>query len=51
MQETINVGGMTCAACVRRIEKTLEKVSGITEARVNLATGRWSGTHRIFNHR
>ena len=38
--ETINVGGMTCAACVRRIEKTLEKVSGITEARVNLATGR-----------
>ena len=37
--ETIAVGGMTCAACVRRVEKTLEKVSGITEARVNLATG------------
>ena len=38
--ETIGVGGLTCAACVRRVEKTLEKVSGITEARVNLATGR-----------
>ena len=38
--ETIAVGGMTCAACVRRVEKTLEKVSGVEEARVNLATGR-----------
>ena len=37
--ETIAVGGMTCAACVRRVEKTLEKVSGIGEVRVNLATG------------
>ena len=38
--ETIAVGGMTCAACVRRVEKTLEKVSGVDQARVNLATGR-----------
>ncbi len=38
--ETIVVGGMTCAACVRRVEKTLEKVSGVADARVNLATGR-----------
>ncbi|MBN2809819.1 MAG: copper-translocating P-type ATPase [Deltaproteobacteria bacterium] len=38
--ETIAVGGMTCAACVRRVEKVLGKVAGVEEARVNLATGR-----------
>ncbi|MEA1924168.1 MAG: heavy metal translocating P-type ATPase [Pseudomonadota bacterium] len=37
--ETIAVGGMTCAACVRRVEKTLEKITGVAQARVNLATG------------
>ena len=35
---TISVGGITCAACVNRIEKTLSKMNGVTEARVNLAT-------------
>ncbi|MBL1096630.1 heavy metal translocating P-type ATPase [Streptomyces coffeae] len=33
------VGGMTCAACVRRVEKRLGRVEGV-EASVNLATGR-----------
>jgi len=37
--ESVAVGGMTCAACVRRVEKTLSKISGIDQARVNLATG------------
>ncbi|MFJ3895401.1 heavy metal translocating P-type ATPase [Streptomyces sp. NPDC090083] len=32
------VGGMTCAACVRRVEKKLAKLEGVT-ATVNLATG------------
>src|SRR5215217_6783156 len=32
------VTGMTCASCVRRIEKALAKVPGVAEARVNLAT-------------
>jgi P-type Cu+ transporter len=32
------VEGMTCASCVRRIEKALIKVSGVGEANVNLAT-------------
>ncbi|MBI2755964.1 MAG: copper-translocating P-type ATPase [Chloroflexi bacterium] len=32
------VTGMTCASCVRRIEKSLGKVEGIQEASVNLAT-------------
>jgi P-type Cu+ transporter len=32
------VTGMTCASCVRRIEKALAKVPGVQEASVNLAT-------------
>ena len=37
---TILVGGMTCAACVRRVENALKAVSGVEEASVNLATSR-----------
>ncbi len=32
------VTGMTCASCVRRVEKALGKVEGIQDASVNLAT-------------
>ena len=35
---TFGVTGMTCASCVRRIEKALGKVEGVQEASVNLAT-------------
>jgi Cu+-exporting ATPase len=35
---TFPVTGMTCASCVRRIEKALQKVDGVAEANVNLAT-------------
>ncbi len=35
---TFGVTGMTCASCVRRIEKALSKVEGVQEANVNLAT-------------
>lgn len=35
---TIPVEGMTCASCVRRVEKALAKAPGVIEARVNLAT-------------
>ncbi|MGW4912351.1 heavy metal translocating P-type ATPase [Streptomyces sp. NPDC004270] len=34
----LTVGGMTCAACVRRVEKKLAKLDGVT-ATVNLAIG------------
>ncbi len=34
------IGGMTCASCVRRVEKALSKVEGVHEASVNLATER-----------
>jgi len=33
-----NVKGMTCASCVRRVERALSGVEGVTDARVNLAT-------------
>ncbi len=39
-QVTVVVGGMTCAACVRRVEKTLLEVPGVLTASVNLATSR-----------
>jgi len=34
----ISVGGMTCAACVRKVEKALAALDGVSEASVNLAT-------------
>jgi len=37
---TVMVGGMTCAACVRRVERSLQKIDGVRDARVNLATSR-----------
>ena len=39
-QVTIPVQGMTCASCVRTVERTLKKVPGVSGATVNLATGR-----------
>src|SRR5438270_3512768 len=35
---TFPVTGMTCASCVRRIEKALGRVGGVEQANVNLAT-------------
>jgi Cu+-exporting ATPase len=37
---TFPVTGMTCASCVRRIEKALNRVAGVQDANVNLATER-----------
>ncbi len=34
----ISIGGMTCASCVARVEKALNKVPGVISAAVNLAT-------------
>ncbi|MDR0568378.1 MAG: heavy metal translocating P-type ATPase [Spirochaetaceae bacterium] len=38
MQQTLSVGGMTCAVCAGRIEKTVRKIEGVTAAQVNLAS-------------
>ncbi|MGN6688011.1 MAG: heavy metal translocating P-type ATPase [Actinomycetales bacterium] len=35
---TLEIGGMTCASCVGRVEKALRRVPGVTLAEVNLAT-------------
>lgn len=34
---TVSIGGMTCAACVRRVEQALKTVPGVKDASVNLA--------------
>jgi Cu+-exporting ATPase len=56
LQKTmVSVGGMTCAACVRRVESALGSVPGVEEASVNLATGRatlhhpadWAGLEHV----
>jgi len=35
---TLKIGGMTCAACVGRIERAIKKSPGVLDATVNLAT-------------
>jgi Cu+-exporting ATPase len=40
------IQGMTCASCVRRVEKALGRVEGVSEANVNLATER---AHVVFD--
>ncbi len=42
---TIPIGGMTCAACAQRIEKTLAKQEGVLIASVNLATEKATVTY------
>jgi Cu+-exporting ATPase len=37
-QVSVGVQGMTCAACVRRVERALEKADGVEGVTVNLAT-------------
>ena len=40
--QTVDLGveGMTCASCVRRVEKAIDSVPGVVSAAVNLATER-----------
>ncbi|GED90456.1 cation-translocating P-type ATPase [Streptomyces sp. 6-11-2] len=35
---TLDIGGMTCASCVSRVERALRRVDGVAAAEVNLAT-------------
>ncbi len=37
---SLNIGGMTCAACVSHVEKALREVEGVESSNVNLATER-----------
>ena len=36
--KTLTIEGMTCASCVKAVERATKKLDGITEANVNLAT-------------
>lgn len=36
--QTYSITGMTCASCVRHVEKALASVPGVDQASVNLAT-------------
>lgn len=42
---TLQLTGMTCAACANRIEKGLTKLEGVQEANVNFALERASITY------
>jgi Cu+-exporting ATPase len=44
---TISIGGMNCAACVRRVETLLQALSGVSDASVNLASGRATVVHGL----
>jgi Cu+-exporting ATPase len=37
-ERVLAIEGMTCASCVRRVERSLAKVEGVQQASVNLAT-------------
>lgn len=41
----LKIAGMTCASCVRRVERALAKVPGVSEAQVNFATERATVQH------
>src|SRR5689334_14951295 len=41
----LQIGGMTCASCVRRVEKALSKTPGVTSANVNFATHQATVSH------
>src|SRR5690625_4590643 len=36
--KTLNIEGMTCASCVQTVERATNKLQGVTESNVNLAT-------------
>ncbi len=42
---TLLIGGMTCAACVRRVENALKSLPGVVQASVNLASSRATVAH------
>ena len=39
MKQKFEVGGMSCSACVARVEKAVSSVNGVTSVTVNLLTG------------
>lgn len=46
VEAELSISGMTCAACVARVERALTHVDGVLEATVNLATERAGVVYR-----
>ena len=44
---TLDISGMSCAACVARVERAIRKVPGVAEVSVNLATERATVAARV----
>ncbi len=44
-KKTFSIKGIHCASCVRVLERALKKVEGVTDATVNLATGKATVTY------
>ncbi|MEH6995581.1 heavy metal translocating P-type ATPase [Neobacillus drentensis] len=42
LEQSLKIGGMTCAACAKRIEKVTSKLDGVLESSVNYATEKLS---------
>lgn len=42
LEKSLKIGGMTCAACAKRIEKVTKKLNGVFESNVNYATEKLS---------
>ncbi|MDM5331055.1 heavy metal translocating P-type ATPase [Neobacillus sp. CF12] len=42
LEQSLKIGGMTCAACAKRIEKVTKKLGGVQESSVNYATEKLS---------
>lgn len=38
MEKTLNISGMTCAACAKAVERSTKKLEGVEESSVNFAT-------------
>jgi P-type Cu+ transporter len=37
-ERTLKINGMTCASCVSAVERSVNKLEGVKNARINLAT-------------
>ena len=44
-ETVLDIEGMTCASCVRRVEKALGKTEGVESANVNYATNQATVVH------
>jgi P-type Cu+ transporter len=42
LEKSLKIGGMTCAACAKRIEKVTKKLDGVIDSSVNYATEKLS---------